>query len=99
MKKNILIVEYDNPTIDKIKDILAAPMFELAIAEAGDTAKMLLKKQKYDLVITAAMLPKFHGFDLAKFVSSTYPETKIIVMSSVYKGLEYKNQAISEFGA
>ncbi|MCK5221036.1 MAG: protein kinase, partial [Candidatus Aminicenantes bacterium] len=99
MKKNILIVEYDNPTIDKIKDILAAPMFELAIAEAGDTAKMLLKKQKYDLVITAAMLPKFHGFDLAKFVSSTYPETKVIVMSSVYKGLEYKNQAISEFGA
>ncbi len=99
MKKNILIVEYDNHTIDKIRDILAAPMFELAIAEAGDTAKKLLKKQKYDLVITAAMLPKFHGFDLAKFVSSTYPETKIVVMSSVYKGIEYKNQAISEFGA
>jgi len=99
MKKNILIVEYDNPTIDKIRDILSAPMFELAIAEAGDTAKKLLKKQKYDLLITAAMLPKFHGFDLAKFVSSTYPETKIVVMSSVYKGLEYKNQAVSEFGA
>lgn len=99
MKKNILIVEYDNPTIDKIRDILAAPMFELAIAEAGDTAKKLLKNQQYDLLITAAMLPKFHGFDLAKFVSSTYPETRVIVMSSVYKGLEYRNQAISEFGA
>ncbi len=45
------------------------------------------------------MLPKFHGFDLSKFVSSNYPATKIIVMSSVYKGHEYKNQAVSEFGA
>ncbi|MEN8221873.1 MAG: protein kinase [Acidobacteriota bacterium] len=99
MKKNILIVEYDNQTIDKIRDILSAPVFELTIAEAGDTAKKLLKKQAYDLIITAAMLPKFHGFDLSKFVASNYPATKIIVMSSVYKGLEYRNQAISEFGA
>jgi len=99
MKKNILIVEYDNPTIDKIRDILSAPIFELSIAEAGDTAKKLLKQQAYNLVITAAMLPKFHGFDLSKFISSNYPATKIIVMSSVYKGLEYRNQAISEFGA
>ncbi len=99
MKKSILVVEYDNQTIDKISDILSAPLFELTIAEAGDTAKKFLKKQTFDLVITAAMLPKFHGFDLSKFVSSNYPATKIIVMSSVYKGLEYKNQAISEFGA
>lgn len=99
MRKNILIVEYDNQTIDKMKDILSVPIYELTIAEAGDTAKKLLKKQKYDLVITAAMLPKFHGFDLSKFISSNYPDTRIIVMSGVYKGVEYKNQAISEFGA
>jgi len=99
MKKYILIVEYDNQTIDKIKDILAAPLFDITIAEAGDTAKKMLKKQNFDLLVTAAMLPKFHGFDLSKYVSSNYPATKILVMSSVYKGLEYRNQAISEFGA
>ncbi len=99
MRKNILIVEYDNQTIDKIKDMLPYPVFELTIADAGDVAKKLLEKEKYDLVVTAAMLPKFHGFDLCKLISSDFPDTRVIVMSGVYKGIEYRNQAISEFGA
>ncbi len=99
MEKKILLVEYDNQTIDKVTDILSSPVFNISMADAGDSAKKLLKKQNFDLVITAAMLPRFHGFDLSKFIASNYPDSRILVMSSVYKGVEYKNQAISEFGA
>jgi len=62
MKKNILLVEYAAPTIDTIKEILSHPIFDITVLNEGDTAKNFLSKKKYDMLITAAMLPKFHGF-------------------------------------
>ncbi|MEN8152707.1 MAG: protein kinase [Acidobacteriota bacterium] len=99
MKKNILLVEYDLPTIEIVKELLSNPIFDLTIAEEGETAKKLLSNKKFDLLISAAMLPKFHGFDLSKYSRKKYPDTKVIIISGVYKGVEYKNQAISEFNA
>lgn len=99
MKKNVLLVEYDSPTIENIKDILSSSVFEISIASEGDVAKKLIKKKKFDLLICAAMLPKFHGFELSKFSKETNPDSKVIVISGVYKGTEYRNKAISEYQA
>ena len=65
MSKNILLVEYDESTILSIKDIFHPPAFEVVIAGDGETAKQLLRDRHFDLMITAAMLPRFHGFNLA----------------------------------
>lgn len=99
MKKHILLVEYDTPTIELIQDILSSPVFVVDLADEGEKAKELVKKKKFDLVITAAMLPKFHGFNLSQFIGTISPKTKIIIISGIYKGIEYKHQAITQYKA
>jgi len=99
MKKEILLVEYDSRTIQILKDLFIDPIFELSIAADGEVAKKMLSNKTYDLVITAAMLPKFHGFNLSKHISQNYPGTKIIVISGVYRGISFKKQATIQYGA
>ncbi len=99
MTKSILLVEYDESTIHTIKGLLHPPAFELAIASDGEAAKQLLKNKTFDMMITAAMLPRFHGFNLALAVSQEHPAMKIIVISAIYKGLEYRHQAITQYRA
>lgn len=99
MKKNVLVVEYDNSTIDLIHEILAPPIFEIETASEGEKARDLVNSKNYDLVITAAMLPKFHGFNLSQYIGNKSPSTKIIIISGVYKGIEYKHQALTQYKA
>ncbi|MBN2232064.1 MAG: response regulator, partial [Deltaproteobacteria bacterium] len=99
MTKNILLVEYDESTIHAVRELFPPPIFEVVIASDGETAKQLLHDRSFDLMITAAMLPRFHGFNLALAVSQEYPGIKIIVISAIYKGLEYRHQAITQYRA
>ena len=99
MTKNILLVEYDESTINFIKDLFPPPMFEVAVANDGETAKRKLAGKNFDLMITAAMLPRFHGFNLALAVAQENPLIKIIIISAIYKGFYYKHQATSQYRA
>jgi serine/threonine protein kinase/DNA-binding response OmpR family regulator/outer membrane biosynthesis protein TonB len=99
MRKNILLVEYAVSTIDRIRDMFPPPVFDITVVEEGDAAKDLLSKNNYDLMITAAMLPKFHGFNLSYHAATHYPDLKIVIISEIYKGLDYKHQAITQYKA
>ena len=99
MTKNILLVEYDEATINIIKDLFPPPMFEVAVANDGETAKHKLAGKTFDMMITAAMLPRFHGFNLALAVAQENPGIKIIIISAIYKGFYYKHQATSQYRA
>ena len=99
MTKNILLVEYDESTINVIKELFQPPLFEVAIASDGEMAKRLLSNRSFDLMITAAMLPRFHGFNLALAVAQDHPGMRIIIISAIYKGVEYKHQALTQYKA
>ncbi|MCX6555871.1 MAG: protein kinase [Candidatus Aminicenantes bacterium] len=99
MTKNILLVEYDEATVRLIKDLLPPPLFELTVANDGETAKRHLAGKQFDMMITAAMLPRFHGFNLALNVAQENPLIKIIIISAIYKGFYYKHQAMSQYRA
>ncbi|MGE5343741.1 MAG: protein kinase domain-containing protein [Candidatus Omnitrophota bacterium] len=99
MKKKILLVEYARSTIEIIKETLNSPIFQIKIVGDGEAAKKCLAEDFFDLIITAAMLPKFHGFNLSLHVASNYPGMKILILSSTYKGNEYKRQAIDAYKA
>lgn len=95
MKKNILLVEYNPDSIDKIKEILHQDTLDIKIAGDEATAKKLLKKQEFHLVITEALLPKSHGFTLCKYINENYPEIKIIIISEKLKKVDYQNEALA----
>ena len=99
MKKNILLVEYAAPIIETIKEVLSHPIFDITVLNEGDTAKNFLSEKKFDMMITAAMLPKFHGFNLSLYASTHFPGMKIIIISEIYKGMDYKHQAVSQYKA
>jgi DNA-binding response OmpR family regulator len=93
MQKHILVVDYDSETIEKINQYLHNELFDLTIAGDSVVAKVLVAKKSFDLVITASMLPKSHGFTLAKFVTENYPETKIIIICDKIESKEYQQEA------
>jgi serine/threonine protein kinase/DNA-binding response OmpR family regulator len=99
MNKKILLVEYDPPVIDTIKELLAHPIFDITTASEGESAKSVLEKKTFDMVITAAMLPKFHGFNLSKYIGDKFPETKVVIISGIYKAIEYRHQATGQYKA
>lgn len=98
MKKNVLLVEYNTDDVDMIKEILNLEIFDIRVAGDEKTAKTLLKKQEFHLVITEALLPKSHGFTLCQYISDNYPAIKIIIISEKLKEVDYKHEAL-DYGA
>ena len=94
MKKNILLVEHNPDTIDLITEVLYHEIFDITVAGDAETAKKLMGKRNFDMVITEALLPKSHGFILCKYIAETYPGTKIVVISAKMKKMDYKHDAL-----
>jgi len=99
IKKSILLVEYDESTIKLIKDICPDHLFDITLAHDGETAKRILAGRRFDLMITAAMLPRFHGFNLSLAAATEQPGIKIIIISGIYKGVDYRHQALTQYRA
>ncbi len=99
MTKNVLLVEYDDKTIQSVKAMLDGPSFEVFVAADSEVAKKILSQRQVDILITAALLPRHHGFELSQWVAQHYPQTRIIIISGIYRASEYRNQAIGQFRA
>ncbi len=99
MKKNILLVEYSSATIEAIQQILHHKIFDVTVARSEEVARDLLGNFSYDLLITETLLPKSHGYILSKYVSDTYPGTKIIIISEKLKEAHHKQEAVTRHGA
>ncbi len=99
-KRKILIVDYDKKSLDKLTDLFTSQGFQIIRAVDGQAAYDIYKKEKPDLMLIEAMLPKLHGFDLTQKI---YRETKgavpVVIVTGLYKGPQYKNEAIRSFGA
>ncbi len=93
MKKHILVVEYNSEVIEQINQYLHNELFDLTIAGDSVVARVLMAKKTFDLVITASMLPKSHGFTLAKYISEHFSHTKIIIICDKFESNEYQQEA------
>jgi DNA-binding response OmpR family regulator len=98
--QKILIVDYDAKSLENMVDLFSSYKLEIITAVDGQDAYEKFKAEKPDLVLLEAMLPKLHGFDLTQKI---YKESKgrvpIVIVTGLYKGTQYKNEAIRSFGA
>ena len=92
MRKDILVVEYNSDIIDTINEFLRHEIFDITNAGDSIVAKAVLAKKKFDMVITASLLPKSHGFTLAKFIREKYPKIKIIIICDKFGAEEYQKE-------
>ncbi|MGB6866601.1 MAG: response regulator [Candidatus Aminicenantaceae bacterium] len=98
--KKILIVDYDSKNLEHMTELFSPHQLTIVTANDGQMAYEKYQEEKPDLIILEAMLPKLHGFDLTQKI---YKETKgsvpIVIVTGLYKGPQYKNEALRSFGA
>jgi len=99
-KKIILVADYDKKSLDSIAKLLEPLDYKVISAMDGISAYEKFKTEMPDLVILEGMLPRLHGFDLTqKIFQETKGTTPVIIVTGVYKGPQYKNEAIRNLGA
>lgn len=95
MKKNILIVEDEEPIVNFIKNRLDSGIYNVDIAVDGKKALELIADNKYDLVTLDIMLPHIDGFEICRFLRKRSFHTLIMMVSALdteefkLKGYEY----------
>ena len=98
--KKILIVDYDNASLESLAALFEPQKFEVIKAGDGQMAYEKFKEEKPDIVILEAILPKIHGFDLTKRISEdTHGRVPVIIVTGLYRGPQYRLEALSTFGA
>jgi len=99
-EKKILIVDYDNQSLDHLAELFKPYEFQIIKATDGDSGYDKFISEKPDLVILEAMLPRLHGFDLAKKISTeTKGKVPFIIVTGFYRGSRLKMEALSYIGA
>ncbi|MFA6173300.1 MAG: response regulator [Kiritimatiellales bacterium] len=80
-RKKILLVDDEEAIRKMVRAILGNELYEIAEANNGLDAQVLLTKQKFDLIITDVIMPDCDGIELVMAIHRKLPEIKVIVMS------------------
>lgn len=100
MKKKILLVFFEAFKLREIKNLLEEEGFQVAIAFDGAEGYEMFKSEKPDLVITEALLPRIHGFELCQRIrTESEMKTSVIIVTGTYKGTRFKNEALAKYNA
>ncbi len=98
--KKILIVDFDQEFLKFLSEFLRNEGFAVITAADGSAGLEMHKSEFPDVVITEAMLPKLHGFELCSRIShSASRKTPVIIVTGVYRDTVYKTEAMHTFGA
>ena len=98
--KKILIVDFDQEFLKFLSRFLRDEGFTVVTAVDGSAGLEMNKSEAPDLVITEAMLPKLHGFELCSRLShSASRKVPVIIVTGVYRDTVYKTEAMHTFGA
>ena len=97
--KKILLVDYDAKSIESLSKLFEAHKIQVVTAADGVEAYEKFQADEPDLVVLEAMLPRLHGFDLAqKITHDSQGRVPVIIVTAVYKGHQYRNEALRTFG-
>jgi len=98
--KKILIVDFDSASLEFLASLFEAYNFQVIRAADGQSAYEKFQQEKPDIVILEAILPKIHGFDLTKRISEeTHGRVPVVIVTGLYRGPQYRTEALSTFGA
>lgn len=97
--KRILVADDDPPLRRVLGKILTAAGYEVILVEDGKAAIERAEREKPDLVITDALMPRMHGFLVAKALKALESPPKVILLTAVYTKDHYKQEARERYGA
>ena len=86
MKKKLRILVADDYEHNRnmLEVALRSFGYEVATAPNGEEAINAMRNERYDFVMTDFRMPKRNGLEVARFVKTHFPTTKVIMMSADY---------------
>lgn len=81
--KRILFVDDEPKVLEGLENLLFPFMddWDMAFAESGDKALLLLEEERFDVIVTDMRMPKMDGATLLHRVKDRYPDVVRIVLS------------------
>lgn len=79
--KKILVIDDDVDICTLLSRFLGKKGFDVAAAHTGNQALELLKKQKYDLVVSDYRLGDLDGTEMLGKIKELYPEVPVIIIT------------------
>jgi DNA-binding response OmpR family regulator len=97
----ILVVDDEPEILRMLEKSLKAEGHQIDTARDGREAEQKLKGPRPDLVLLDAMLPHVHGFELCNRIKgdARLRAVPVIMMSAVYRGWRFAQDAREAFGA
>jgi len=96
----ILLIDYEPRSIERTKLALEGAGFGVELATDGQAGFKMFEELRPDMVLTEAMIPKMHGFELCQEIKKTPhgKNTPVVIITAVYKGRKYSTQAFHIYG-
>ncbi|MFQ5597012.1 MAG: sigma-54-dependent transcriptional regulator [Nitrospiria bacterium] len=91
----ILIVDNETSIRDFLAIVLKKEGYQCETAEDGQKALKMLKKDRFDLVLSDIKMPKMDGIALLKALKTASPET-VVVMMTAFASTETAVEAMKE---
>ncbi|MBW2703029.1 MAG: response regulator [Deltaproteobacteria bacterium] len=97
----ILVVDDEPDIVRMLQKTLEKDGFRVVTATRGLEALQAVKQHAPQLVLLDAMLPEIHGFEICKKIktSKRYGQIPVIMISAVYRGWRYAQDAKDAYGA
>jgi CheY-like chemotaxis protein len=98
--KSILVVDDELDIRKMLSRLLKDRGYRVIEAERGLHALRLVKEMVPDIIILDAMLPEVNGFEIARRIkgSQRYGHIPVIMISAVYRGWRYAEDAKNSYG-
>ncbi|MBS7563896.1 sigma-54-dependent Fis family transcriptional regulator [Mucilaginibacter sp. Bleaf8] len=81
MPSKILVIDDEVNLALLLCKVLTRHAYDVTTAHSGESAKDLLNKQPFDLVLCDFRLGDINGYDLLKHIKTHYPAIKVIVIT------------------
>jgi DNA-binding response OmpR family regulator len=94
----VLVVDDEKEILLLLEQILRQEGFTVISAQDGEEALKLFMEERPPLVVSDAMLPKLHGFELCSRIKEITDHTvKVMILTAVYKKYKYKGKVQEEY--
>lgn len=94
----ILVVEDEHEILLLLEQILSGEGFKVFTAGDGEKGLEIYMHERPPLVVSDAMLPKLHGFELCRRIKEESENTaKVMILTAVYKKYKYKGKVQEEY--
>jgi CheY-like chemotaxis protein len=98
IKRPMVLFADDDPTGRVIATrVITSLGYGVAVAVDGEEALSMARDYKPELIITDALMPRLDGREMGRMIKTELPQTRVIVITSVYKDARYKYEAFKQF--